>query len=105
MKLCPYIFWWMTHGNNFFEKNKIMPYTIYYEDFIEKPTWIPLIEGVLDFLQISYTLPLDITTSRVKQSPDTTPLSYREFINQALFKKLGYRDKLWGQNSIVFYFK
>ena len=81
----------------FFEKNKIVPHTIYYEDFIEEPTWIPLIKGVLDFLQIPYTLPLDITTSRVKQSSDTIPVSYKAFINQDLFKKLGYRDKLWNR--------
>ena len=56
---------------------------------------IPLIQGVLDFLQIPYTLPLDITTSRVKLSSDTIPLSYKQFINQDLFKKHGYRDELW----------
>ena len=81
----------------FFEKNKLTPHTIFYEDFIEDSTWIPLIEGVLDFLQISYTLPLDITTSRVRQSSDTIPLSYKEFINQGWLKKRGYRDKLWGE--------
>ena len=79
----------------FFEKNRLTPHTIYYEDFIEESTWGGLIEGVLDFLQIPYTLPLDITTSRVKQSSDTMPLSYGEFINQDWLKDLGYRDKLW----------
>ena len=81
--------------HRFFEKNNLTPHTIYYEDFIEESTWIPLIKGVLDFLQIPYTLPLDITTSRVKLASDTMPLSYKQFINQDLFKKRGYGDELW----------
>ena len=79
----------------FFEENNLTPHTIYYEDFIEESTWIPLIKGVLDFLQIPYTLPLDITTSRVKLASDAMALSYKQFINQDLFKKRGYGDELW----------
>ena len=81
----------------FFEENNLTPHTIYYEDFIEESTWEPLIRGVLDFLQISYTLPLDITTSRVKRSSDTMPLSYKQFINQNLLKRHKYRDELWSK--------
>ena len=83
----------------FFEENKLTPHTIYYEDFIEESAWVPLIRGVLDFLQISYALPLDITTSCVKIASDTMPLSYKQFINQDLFKNHKYRDELWSKMS------
>lgn len=84
----------------FFEKNNLTPHTIYYEDFIEEFTWAPLIRGVLDFLQIPYTLPLDLTTSRVKVASDTIPLSYKQFINQDLFKNHKYRDELWCESPL-----
>ena len=79
----------------FFEGNNLTPHIIYYEDFIEESTWLPLIRDVLDFLQISYTLPLAITTSRVKLASDTMPLSYKQFINQDLLERHKYRDELW----------
>lgn len=80
---------------HFFEKEEITPHTVYYEDFIEESTWARLIGGVLEFLQIPYDLPLRIESTQVKQSFDSIRLSYKNFINQDVFRVLGYREKLW----------
>ena len=86
-----------TVWERFFESNKIEPYILFYEDFIEESEWMPTVASVLDFLEIPYTLPMDVFPSQIKQSPDTVSVNYERFIdyNCDVFKKHKYERHFW----------
>ena len=50
----------------YFTDNKIEPYIIYYEDFIQSETWQQLVASILDFLGVRYELPLRLSHNLVK---------------------------------------
>ena len=68
--------------SNFFSKHEITPHTIYYEDLIDESGWEMMISGVLDFLKITYQLPLNISTPLLKQSTGKTPKAYQDIIDR-----------------------
>ena len=68
----------------YFIRNKIKPYTVFYEDFVEEPSWRPLIKSILDFLGIPYTDDLEVSTKFFKVSdPSMISGSYKSFINSS----------------------
>ena len=50
----------------FFMDNEIIPYKIYYEDFIDPSTWESTVAGIFDFLNVDYKLPLEVSTEWIK---------------------------------------
>ena len=68
----------------YFIHNKIKPYIVFYEDFVEEPSWLPLIESIFDFLGIPYTDDLEVSTKFLKVSdPAMVSCSYKNFINSS----------------------
>ena len=73
-------------AESFWEKyfiyNDIKPYIVFYEDFIDESSWVSLVKDIFDFLEISYTEPLDVHTKYVRISTDDYPAIYKQFIDQ-----------------------
>lgn len=68
----------------YFIRNRIEPYIVFYEDFAEEPSWLPLIESIFDFLGIPYTDDLEVSTKFLKVSdPAMVSSSYKNFINSS----------------------
>ena len=82
---------------NFLDKHQITPYSLYYEDFIDKSTWEPTIAGVLDFLEIPYALPLGVHHRQIKQSPDEVSVNYERFLdyNCGRYDQHNYERHFW----------
>ena len=82
---------------NFLDKHQITPYTLYYEDFIDESTWEPTIAGVLDFLEITYTLPLGVHHKQIKQSPNKVSVNYERFLdyNHGVYQGHKYERHFW----------
>ena len=74
----------------YFIHNDIEPYIVFYEDFIDESSWVPLVKDILDFLEISYAEPLDVHTRYIRISTDDYPASYKQFID-----KQKYLRNLW----------
>ena len=55
---------------NFFKLNEINPYTVIYEDFIDPLRWEGMVKGILDFLEVDYKSPLNVSTWCTKMSKD-----------------------------------
>ena len=66
----------------FFRYYKIRPHTIFYEDFMNESGWDSTIRGIFDFIGKSYTLPLELSTSHVKQAIDEMPKSYHRLMRE-----------------------
>ena len=60
----------------FFRYYKITPHTIFYEDFMNESGWDSTVRGIFDFIGISYTLPLELSTNKLRQAIDEMPKSY-----------------------------
>ena len=56
-----------TAWERFFEESGIEPYTLFYEDFIDPPTWKPVVKGVLEYLGIKNPTLGKIDTEYLKQ--------------------------------------
>ena len=82
---------------NFLDKHQITPYTLYYEDFIDESRWEPTIAGVLDFLEIPYTLPLGVHNKQIKQSHDAVSTNYERFLdyNCGAYNQHKYERHFW----------
>ena len=70
-----------TAWENFFRNNQIKPYTLFYEDFIEKSQWTSTIRSVLDFLEIPSDNKLNVDTNHLKMTPKSTSLNYENFLD------------------------
>ena len=81
----------------FFDEHKIEPYRLFYEDFVDESTWLPTITGVLDFLEISYELPMSVGPSQIKQSANHISVNYDRFLdyNHEIYKGHGYERHFW----------
>ena len=66
----------------FFRYYKITPHMIFYEDFMNESGWDSTIRGIFDFIGKSYTLPLKLSTKRVKQAIDEMPSSYHSLMRR-----------------------
>ena len=53
---------------DYFKTNNITPHFLFYEDFIDESCWSNTVANILDFLGISYQLPLSPKPDYVKQS-------------------------------------
>ena len=82
---------------NFFRINEIKPYTIFYEDFIDKSDWKPTIKGVLDFLEVPSQSDFNVDTNLLKPTPDSTPIIYERFLdyNHNVLSILGCKRHFW----------
>ena len=56
--------------DSFFAENEITPHKVYYEDFIDATTWDSTIAGIFDYLDVDYSLPLNVATNRIKIGTD-----------------------------------
>ena len=65
---------------NFFKHNKITPYKLYYEDFIEESTWDGTIAKIFDFLGVPYECPLNVSTELIRQSKNYISESQKQAI-------------------------
>ena len=64
----------------FFRYYQITPHTVFYEDFMNRSGWNSTIRGIFDFIGKSYTLPLKLSTKRLKQAIDELPDSYHSLM-------------------------
>ena len=80
-RLMLYHFFVDTAWENFFRNNQIKPYTLFYEDFIEKSQWTSTIKSVLDFLEIPSDDKLNVDTNHLKMTPKSTMINYRRFLD------------------------
>ena len=83
----------------FFRYYKITPHIIFYEDFMNESGWDSTIRGIFDFIGMSYTLPLELSTNRLKQAIDEMPKSYHilmRMVNE-LKTPIEYTDYSEGQ--------
>ena len=72
----------------FFDKHKIIPYRLYYEDFIAPSVWDSVVGGILDFLEVPYQLPLNVSTIFLKQGKTERHKGlYKQLVN-SVHKKL-----------------
>ena len=67
--------------DKFFRENSIKPYMLFYEDFIDESRWESLVMDVFDFLGVSYSLPLQVDTDRLRQSTEDAPRSYEKCLD------------------------
>ena len=87
-----------TTWENFFSRYNIKPYIVFYEDFIDPSTWDSMVAGIFDYLDIDYTLPLNVTTAILKRSPEFDAPNYTklsDYLHDTLFKDMLYSKEFW----------
>lgn len=68
---------------NLFEKHRLIPMTVYYEDFMLPEQWGPQVEQILDFLEIPYhsqSIRDTIKTHHTRSNPDIQEHLYQQFL-------------------------
>lgn len=63
---------------HYFRSHGIEPHTIYYEDFVDESVWEPTVQGIFDYLGISYKLPLHMSSEHVKRHENHADAVYKE---------------------------
>ena len=72
----------------FFDRFGIIPHKLYYEDFVDTSVWDSVAAGALDFLEVPYQLPLNVSTKFLKQGAmERHKGVYRQLVN-SVHKKL-----------------
>ena len=66
---------------HYFRSHGIEPHTLYYEDFIDESTWASTVQGIFDYLGISYKLPLNVSSKHVKRHENSADAVYEELKN------------------------
>lgn len=66
---------------HYFRSNGIEPHTLYYEDFIDELTWASTVQGIFDYLGISYKLPLNVSSEHIQQHENHADAIYEELKN------------------------
>ena len=70
----------------FFESYGINPHVIYYEDMENESDLSGIIQDVLNFLDLCYNLPLNVTSGHYPQYTDWNKQAYDEFMRRTLVK-------------------
>lgn len=65
----------------FFERHRIQPFKIFYENFIEEDTWQTTVMSIFEYLGVEYGYPLGVTADTVRRNDETVPEIYREFLS------------------------
>ena len=66
----------------FFDRLKIIPHKLYYENFVDPSVWDSVVGGILDFLEVPYQLPLNVSTIFLKQGEmERHKGVYRQLVN------------------------
>ena len=66
----------------FFDRFGIIPYKLYYEDFVDPSVRDSVVAGILDFLEAPYQLPLNVSTIFLKQGDiERHKGVYRQLVN------------------------
>ena len=60
----------------FFYRYQISSHRIYYEEFLDEATWDRNIAKILEFLGISFSLPLNVDSRLVQQAQEENPRAY-----------------------------
>ena len=68
--------------SQFFQIHDIRPHVLYYEDFIDELTWETIVADIFDYIGVNYELPLEISTTRLKQGISDPPESYLNIIER-----------------------
>ena len=61
---------------HYFRSHGIEPYTLYYEDFVDESTWASTVQGIFDYLGISYKLSLHVSSEHVKRHENSADTVY-----------------------------
>lgn len=72
----------------FFRKNGIEHLEIFYEDFSCSLEWDNVVAMIFDFLGVSYTLPLNVSTRWVKMSKGDKPDSYKALVENIMTSEM-----------------
>ena len=68
--------------DTFFERQKITPFKLYYEDFGDPSVWDSVVADILDFLEVPYQVPLNVSTIFLKQGKiERHEKVYRQLVN------------------------
>ena len=66
----------------FFDRLKIIPHKLYYEDFVDPSVWDSVVGDILDFLEVPYQLPLNASSVFLKQGKiERHERAYRQLVN------------------------
>ena len=66
---------------NFFRLYGVMPYLLYYEDFVDESKWLSTVQAVFDFIGVPYELPLAVSSEHVRRSENIASSVYEELRN------------------------
>lgn len=77
---------------NFFKAHSITPHIVVYEDFLNPSAWEVTVKEILNFLEVDYQLPLDVSTKTIKLSKDSDVSTevYRR-VMAAAYKRMNER--------------
>ena len=94
--LTSYLFFYDQQWESFFDAHGITPYKLHYEDFVDESTWESTVAGILDFLEVPYHFPLNVSTIFRKQGKrEQHKTLYGRLINDRLIvQKLGRKKYL-----------
>ena len=78
--------------DTFFKSHSITPHIVIYEDFINPSAWEVTVKEILDFLEVDYQLPLDVSTKTIQLSKDNdiSPEVYKR-VMAAAYKRINER--------------
>ena len=70
---------------SYMQMHDIKPYIVIYEDLIDPQSWDTKIQGILDFLELDYTLPLNVKSDQIRlgSDNDVSPQLYRNVMELA----------------------
>ena len=66
----------------FFQTYDITPHILFYEDFVDESIWESTVADIFNYLGVDYELPLEISTTRLKQGISNPPESYLKIIER-----------------------
>lgn len=82
---------------HYFRLHGIAPHTLYYEDFVDESTWASTVKGIFDYLDISYELPLHVSSEHVKRHENSADTVYEEL--KHLMPHYPYQYTFFGESD------